>query len=110
MGTITVRAYLTTAESPAGIPLGMLHGYKPGHDLTLAFSTAIMATGEDATICEQVFRLLNVGDDPEFNAVVDPRAVAYRAQGHRSLSIGDVVSISGHARDRWYAVARTGFT
>src|SRR4051812_34243483 len=100
MGTITVRAYLNTTESPEGIPLGMLCGYEDGHDLTLAFDDTTTATVEDEAICEQVFRLLNVGDDPEFNAAIDPRATTYRAQGHRSLSVGDVVAID----DRWYSV------
>ena len=106
MGTITVRAYLNTTESPDGIPVGMLYGYESGHDLTLAYNTTIMATMPDDAICEQVFRLLNVGDDPEFNAVIDPRATTYRAQGHRSLSVGDVVAIN----HRWYSVDRVGFS
>ncbi|MBN1172641.1 MAG: hypothetical protein JXA67_10755 [Micromonosporaceae bacterium] len=103
--TITVRAYLNTTQDANGLPLGMLDGYQPGHELTLVFETTAPATDDDLTVCEQVFRLLNVGDDPEFGTP-DPRALEYRFKGHRSLSVGDVVDVDG----RYYACARFGFT
>lgn len=61
-------------------------------------------TGTD--ICEEVFRLLNVGDDPTFNeSGPDPRAVQYRMRGNRSLSVGDVIQIGV----RWFACASSGW-
>ena len=104
MNTIRVRIYLNTTEV-SGVPTGMLLGYQQGDDLTLALTTTIMASADDTTICRRVFELLNVGDDPERNTVIDPRVVAYRSEGHRSLSVGDVIAIA----DRWYAVDRVGF-
>lgn len=45
-------------------------------------------------VAEQAFFLFNVGDDPDFtNGQPDPRAVAYRKAGHRSLSVGDMVLV-----------------
>ncbi|GGM24097.1 hypothetical protein ACFFX1_10180 [Dactylosporangium sucinum] len=103
--TIQVRAFLNMAKDALGRPLGMLDGYATGHALALAFETTVMRSPEgDLAICEQVFCTLNVGDDPEFGTP-DARAVAYRAQGHRSLSVGDVVAID----QRFYACARFGF-
>ena len=55
-------------------------------------------------ILEQVFMLFNVGDDPAFGTP-DPRAVAYRGQQLRSLSVGDVVALD----DAFYACARLGW-
>lgn len=100
---VKVRAYLNNTCGPHGIPIGMLSGYEPGHELELAFE-ATFAAAPDLTICEEVFRLLNVGDDPEFG-LPDLRALAYRARGYRSLSVGDLVTVE----DRAYACARVGF-
>jgi hypothetical protein len=55
-------------------------------------------------ILEQVFMLFNVGDDPAFGTP-DPRAVAYRGQRLRSLSVGDVVALD----DAFYACASLGW-
>ncbi|WP_461155608.1 hypothetical protein [Saccharopolyspora tripterygii] len=46
-------------------------------------------------IAERAFELFTVGRSPA-HASSDPRAVAYREQGHRSLSVGDVVCVDGH--------------
>ncbi|HKT03047.1 MAG TPA: hypothetical protein VJT31_26255 [Rugosimonospora sp.] len=102
--TIRVRAYLNTTTVDGGLPIGMLFGYQPEHELVLAFETTVMGTSPDHAVCEQVFRLLNIGDDPEVGTP-DPRAVAYRQRGHRSMSPGDVVSVD----DRFYACASAGF-
>lgn len=102
-GTVVVRAYLNEAQDPTG-HLAMFDGYRPGDPLRLAFQTQIMASTIDLALCEQVFRTLNVGDDPELGEP-DPRAVAYRKRGERSLSKGDVVRIG----ERWYACASYGF-
>ena len=45
-------------------------------------------------VVDEAFELFNVGDDPEFRAGgPDATAVAYRALGLRSLSVGDVVQV-----------------
>ncbi|MBS2537096.1 hypothetical protein KGQ20_30500 [Catenulispora sp. NF23] len=51
-----------------------------------------MAEGDRYDICDSVWALLNVGDDPQAGTP-DPRAVNYRRRGHRSLSVGDVAAV-----------------
>ncbi|WP_324269850.1 hypothetical protein [Saccharopolyspora mangrovi] len=46
-------------------------------------------------VAERAFELFTVGRYPA-HASPDPRAVAYRELGHRSLSVGDVVCVDGH--------------
>jgi hypothetical protein len=58
-------------------------------------------TAEDMVTLDEIWRLLNVGEDPAFGTP-DERAVAYRANRNRSLSLGDVVAIG----PRWYALTR----
>lgn len=106
---VTVRAYLNNASDARGIPLGMLFGYEPGHEVALAFEATLPAS-DDLRICELIFDLLNIGHDPDFSTTdfrtPDARALAYRADGHRSLAVGDLVTIDNRA----YAYARRGFT
>lgn len=105
MGTIRVRAYLNTAEGSGGLPMGMMFGYEPDHGLMLVLDSTVLATADDIAMCSRVFRLLNIGDDPEFGPV-DPRATNYRAAGRRSLSVGDVVQVGR----QFYSVDRVGFS
>ncbi|MGH3779839.1 MAG: hypothetical protein ACRDZY_02720 [Acidimicrobiales bacterium] len=58
----------------------------------------------DETLLEQVYHLLNVGEDPAFG-VPDRRAIRYRLRRNRSLSVGDVARVAG----RWWAVAGIGW-
>jgi hypothetical protein len=83
-------------------------GYQPGHAVVPVF-TADIPTEEwnPDRVLEQVFHLLNVGDDPEFGTP-DPRAVAYRQRRNRSLSVGDVVWLDDIIT--WRACARVGWT
>jgi hypothetical protein len=60
--------------------------------------------GVHLAILERMFFLFNVGDDPAFGTP-DPRAVAYRRQRLRSLSMGDVVALD----DVFYACASVGW-
>lgn len=68
------------------------------------FATTVPSGGDPLAVCEELYRLLNVGDDPEFGEP-DPRAVAYRARRNRSLSISDLVRVGG----AWFACAANGF-
>jgi hypothetical protein len=102
--TYQVRVYLNRETDPQGRPLGMLDGYSPEHRMSLELETTETAPTV-STVCERMFHLLNVGDDPEFGPV-DERAVEYRSRRNRSLSIGDVVEVDGCA----YACARSGWT
>jgi len=97
------RVYHNVAVDDAGRHLGFLDGYQPGQPVTLVFSTELPEC-HDLDACEQLYRLLNVGDDPDFGEP-DPRATAYRARGNRSLSMGDVACIDG----RFYACASSGW-
>jgi len=97
------RVYHNVAVDEVGRHLGFLDGYQPGHPVTLVFSTELPES-DDLDACEQLYRLLNVGDDPNVGEP-DPRATQYRARGNRSLSVGDVASIDG----RFYACACFGW-
>lgn len=91
-----------------GIPLGMVRGYEPGDALVPAVLFRHPVEKSEAGIAaalEQVWELLNVGDDPAFINPPSPVALRYRARGCRSLSVGDVVEVF----DARYAVARFGF-
>lgn len=102
---MNVNVYHNVTVDPVGRPLGMLDGYREGHRLVLVTQFEMDGGAVDNSTLEEVFRLLNVGDDPEFGTP-DPRAVAYRAAGNRSLSVGDVVQVDGE----WFAVDRFGWT
>ena len=81
--------------------------YMPGDRAVQVFATPAPDGAEHLAICEALWRLLNIGDDPDFGTP-DPRAVAYRQRGNRSLSAGDLGCIGSGA---WYAAAaRAGFT
>jgi hypothetical protein len=98
-----VKVYHNVAVDDAGRHLGFLDGYRQGLPVTLVFTTDLPQC-DDLDACEQLYQLLNVGDDPDFGTP-DPSAVQYRARGNRSLSVGDVASIDG----RFYACAGFGW-
>jgi hypothetical protein len=87
-----------------------LFGYEPGHRVAPVFAAQMPADDPDE-VCEAVFILLNVGDNPP-TGTPDSRAVDYRRAGHRSLSKGDVIAISAdtQARPTYYCVDSAGFT
>lgn len=93
-----------TATDPEGRSLGWT-GWQPTHALGWVFTLRLPDTAWDAAAAERVYDLLNVGDDPNYGTP-DPQAVAYRALGLRSLSVGDVLVADGKA----LAVAKFGFT
>jgi hypothetical protein len=103
-GLVMVRAFhnLTAAEQDR-YPCE----YVPGDRVVQVFATPAPSGSEHLAVCEAVWELLNIGDDPAFGTP-DPRAVAYRRRGNRSLSTGDLVCIGSGA---WYAAAApAGFT
>jgi len=81
--------------------------YMPGDRAVQVFATPAPRTAGHLAVCEAIWRLLNVGDDPAFTVTPDPRAVAYRNRGNRAMSTGDLVCIGSGT---WYAAARAGFT
>lgn len=87
-----------------------LFGYEPDHQVSPVFA-AEMPAADPHEVCEAVFILLNVGDQPPAGAP-DPRAVDYRRRGHRALSKGDLIAISesAQARPTYYSVDSVGFT
>lgn len=98
-----VRVFHNNAVAEAA-----LFGYRPQHSVTEVFTfTALRwgATIEDDGICEQTFELLNVGDDPAFGEP-DARALAYRRNRNRSLSVGDVIAVDA----RFYTCDSRGWT
>ena len=66
-------------------------GYRPGHPL-VPVCTWTTDTTDHQQLLEDVYRLLNVGDDPAFGTP-DPIALRYRRSRNRSLSVGDVVCL-----------------
>lgn len=68
------------------------------------FACTARADRDPFEVCEELFELLNVGHDRDFG-MPDPRAVAYREKGYRSLSVGDIVQVGSVC----YEVASVGF-
>lgn len=80
-----------------------MRGYQPGDPMVRGGHFEVEAWGPiDA--CNKVWRLANVGDDPDFGTP-DPQAVEYRENRQRSLSIGDIVVVGEQA----YSVEPTCF-
>jgi len=109
---------IQTTAAPAEVRVRVFHnnhvhekylrGYEPGQTVTEVFvyTTAPKADthDHDQSLATEAFELLNIGDDPQFGTP-DPRAVAYRAPGNRSLSVGDVIAID----DRFYSCDSRGW-
>jgi hypothetical protein len=87
---VAVRVFLTNNFRDA-----CLSGYQAHHSVTEVFTytTARAAAATDEVLLEEVFRLFNVGDDPDCFGAPDARAVAYRRCGNRALSVGDVACL-----------------
>lgn len=100
----TVRIYHNIALDRAGRHPGMLDGYVIGQPLVLVAQYDADEGRMVSDTLTKAYDLFNIGDDPAFGTP-DPRAVAYRAAGNRSLSVGDVVQVGG----RWFACARRGW-
>lgn len=111
---LTVMVYLNTTTDELDRPLGIIDGYDQTHSFEQVAQWIDTTTPGDRpitpadlhTIAEHAFFLFNVGDDPDMTGgAPDPRAIAYRAAGHRSLSVGDLVTVGETA----LAVASCGF-
>lgn len=79
-----------------------LRGYDPGHQLVEV--AAYLAKSDGMKVLDDAFQIFNVGDNPSFGTP-DPRAVAYRLRGNRSLSVGDVVAVD----DRFFTCSHLGW-
>lgn len=105
-----IQVFHNVTKDAHGRHVGMLDGYRAGHDLALVYeytvpddkSARFLLDGR--TYAEDAFHLFNVGDDPAYGTP-DPRAVEYRAKRLRSLSVGDVVVVG----ERAYACAALGW-
>jgi hypothetical protein len=104
MSTVPVRVFHNVATDSEGRAMGFF-GYEADHAVVEVFRTTASAHDDPLTVCSHIFELLNIGHDPQFGTP-DPRAVAYRNCGHRSLSVGDCMAVG----DQFYAVAAFGFT
>lgn len=84
-----------------------LRGYEAGQTITEVFTYAARPQGDtaDHVLADEAFELFNIGDDPDFVATPDPRAVDYRGRLNRSLSVGDVLAIDG----RFYSCDSSGW-
>lgn len=72
-------------------------GYKPGHPLRQAIQYVMPNALTELQIAEEAFREFNIGDGR--------LAKTYRANRNRSLSMGDVICVSG----KWFACAMVGW-
>lgn len=79
-------------------------GYQPGDPLTLVAQYHTIAPNVDAVL-DRAWFLFNVGEDPDFGPPA-PVALAYRQRRNRSLSVGDVLSVTDRSG---FAVASSGF-
>jgi hypothetical protein len=103
---VEVHAYHNVATN-FGRSIG-LEGYVPGQPVVLVFATREPAA-DALALCETVFELLNIGDDPQYVTTPDPRAVKYRARRNRSLCVGHIVSQTSGNTTEYFAVASAGF-
>lgn len=103
---VLVRAYHNIGADIDGRHVAFLDGYQAGDPVVCVFTALAIGEryGSDLAACEDMFRLLNIGHDPDMGTP-DLRAVDYRRRGNRSLSVGDVVAVD----DRFYACAPVGF-
>lgn len=99
----TVTVFHNVAVDPDGRMINFF-GYQPGHPLVPVARYVTDSSGGDLELCEDAYRLFNLGDDPTWGQP-DARAREYRVRGNRSLSEGDVVVIDGRA----YACRAAGF-
>jgi hypothetical protein len=80
----------------------VFHSTQPGGYVKKTEVVKVFEYGQDDSgysaerVLEDVFRLLNVGDDPGFGTPSEV-AKSYRARSLRSLSVGDVVVLDGQA-------------
>jgi hypothetical protein len=130
--TATLTVWHNIATDAEGRLLGMLDGYQPGHPLVPVARRELPITltsdgqphdPQVHTWLEEIWRLLNIGDDPSFGTP-DPWAVQYRSRRNRSLSTGDVAQLTAtetpdphdgvdsadKPADLWFAVAHVGWT
>jgi len=107
---VKVQVLHNQARDAAGRHPAWDTGYEPGHPLCEVFAYETPDAAPQ-TVAERAFWLFNVGDEPAQGA--DPTAVAYRRRQLRSLSIGDVLVLTGsqHCADGpAYACGRWGWT
>ena len=100
-----VAEHHTDCRVTRGDPRRLPAREHPRTVLNLARVRALPTTAGINAALEQVFFDLNVGDDPAFADAPRAAVLQYRADGHRSLSVGDVVELF----DRRYVVDRCGF-
>lgn len=79
--------------------------YQPGDPVVHVFSITVPRCSDHRYVCEDVYQLLNTGENPE-NGKPDARAADYRNQGHRSLSVSDLLCVDGS----WYSCDAVGFS
>ncbi len=97
-----VRVYLNTATDSEGRHIPMAIGYTPGDTLQHAMSFATTDLGTVEQIAETSFAAFNGHPESSDMAMLTDTWYTNR---NRSLSVGDVVVVDGHA----VAVASAGF-
>lgn len=107
---MNVSVFHNVSTDPQGRSNGIEYGYRTGDALSKVYEFDYTGDLTGTALCEFLYELFNVGDDPTFHNPPNPIAVAYRKSGGgeygiRSLSKGDVIEVGGV----WFAVARFGF-
>lgn len=103
MSTIVIWHNIATDD--AGRHVAWVGEYAAGHPLV---PVAKYETN-DADVLNEAWRLFNVGEDPAFGTP-SPIALEYRARRNRSLSVGDVISVTTDGETVWSAVEALGFS
>lgn len=100
----SIRILHNVATDDAGRLTGLLDGYRHGDTLVEVFAYMTDTKGEAIALADEAFHLFNIGDDAHFGRP-DNRALIYRREGNRSLSVGDVVIVGDEA----FACAPSGW-
>ncbi|MBQ0928593.1 hypothetical protein [Saccharopolyspora endophytica] len=90
-GTATVRVLHNNS------PQAQLYGYTLLDTLTCVYAyddPDLHPETREIEVAERAYNIFTVGHTPAYGTP-DPRAAAYREQGNRSLSVGDVVCVDG---------------
>lgn len=106
---MNVEVYHNVATDDQGRHIGMLDGYMPQHPIVMVAQFRYDELPSSYAAAEFAYRVLNVGDDPEFTDQEKPEAAIareYRSRGNRSLSVGDVVKVE----DDWLKCDHIGFS
>lgn len=87
-----------TADELAAVKLWRQHAWTGNYHPDLNYVLAATYHSDeqlDAEVCEAAFRTFNIGHEAPLDEADRALATTYRENGHRSLSVGDLVVLDG---------------